>query len=123
MLIGVDFGGTQVKAGIVDGGEVVRSVVADTPPGASVGEVLATLTNVVTALSSKPNAVGFAIPGEVDGEGRCWRLTNVPGFEGVHIGRELAERLNCPSRSKMTRPLPRSASDSTAMAARTRASS
>lgn len=96
MLVGVDFGGTQVKAGIVDGGEVVRSMTADTPPGAAVSEVLATLTNVVLALTPKPQAVGFAIPGEVDAEGRCWRLTNVPGFEGVHIGRELAERLGCP---------------------------
>jgi len=96
MLVGVDFGGTQVKAGLVDGGEVVRSMTADTPPGAAVSEVLSTLTNVVLALTSKPQAVGFAIPGEVDAEGRCWRLTNVPGFEGVHIGRELAERLGCP---------------------------
>jgi glucokinase len=96
MLVGVDFGGTQVKAGIVEGGEVVRSMTADTRPGASVSEVLATLSNVVLALAAKPDAVGVAIPGEVDAEGRCWRLTNVPGFEGVHIARELGERLNCP---------------------------
>jgi glucokinase len=96
MLIGVDFGGTQVKAGIVEGGEVVRSMTAETRPGASVNEVLSTLTNVALALAPRPAAVGVAIPGEVDGEGRCWRLTNVPGFEGVHIARELGERLNCP---------------------------
>jgi len=96
MLVGVDFGGTQVKAGIVDNGEVVRSMTADTPPGASARDVLETLTNVVLALTPKPPSVGFAIPGEVDGEGRCWRLTNVPGFEGIYIGRELAERLGCP---------------------------
>jgi glucokinase len=96
MLIGVDFGGTQVKAGIVEGGEVVRSMTAETRPGATVNEVLSTLTNVALALAPRPVAVGVAIPGEVDGEGRCWRLTNVPGFEGVHIARELGERLNCP---------------------------
>jgi glucokinase len=96
MLVGVDFGGTQVKAGIVEGGEVVRSMTADTRPGASVSEVLSTLANVALALAPKPDAVGVAIPGEVDAEGRCWRLTNVPGFEGVHIARELGERLNCP---------------------------
>jgi glucokinase len=96
MLIGVDFGGTQVKAGVVDGGEVVRSMTAETRPGASVSEILGTLANVALALDPKPDAVGVAIPGEVDGEGRCWRLTNVPGFEGIHIARELGERLNCP---------------------------
>ncbi|HEY3495021.1 MAG TPA: ROK family protein [Polyangiaceae bacterium] len=96
MLVGVDFGGTQVKAGVVQGGEVVRSMTAETRTGATVNEVLATLTNVALALDPKPDAVGVAIPGEVDGEGRCWRLTNVPGFEGIHIARELGERLNCP---------------------------
>jgi glucokinase len=96
MLVGVDFGGTQVKAGVVDGGEVVRSMSAETRTGASVSEILNTLVNVALALDPKPDAVGVAIPGEVDGEGRCWRLTNVPGFEGVHIARELGERLNCP---------------------------
>jgi len=96
MLVGVDFGGTQVKAGIVDGGAVVRSMTSETRPGASVDEVLSTLTNVALALTPRPAAVGVAIPGEVDSDGRCWRLTNVPGFEGVHIARELGERLNCP---------------------------
>ncbi len=96
MLIGVDFGGTHVKAGIVDGGDVVRSITAETPSGSTVNEVLATITKAALALSPRPVAVGVAIPGEVDGEGRCWRLTNVPGFEGINIARELAERLDCP---------------------------
>jgi glucokinase len=95
MLVGVDFGGTQVKAGIVEGSDVVRSMTAETRPGATVEEVLSTITNVALALAPKPDAVGIAIPGEVDAEGRCWRLTNVPGFEGIHIASELSERLKC----------------------------
>jgi glucokinase len=96
MLIGVDFGGTQVKAGIVESGEVVRSTSTPTRAGSGPGEVLDTIASTVLALSSKPDAVGVAIPGEVNSEGRCWRLPNVPGFEGVHIGEELAKRLRCP---------------------------
>lgn len=96
MLVGVDFGGTLVKAGLVEGGEVVRSMTAETTPGATVDEVLKTLTNVALALTPTPEAVGVAIPGEVDSDGRCWRLTNVPGFEGVYIARELSDRLGCP---------------------------
>jgi glucokinase len=38
----------------------------------------------------------LAIPGEVDATGRCWRLPNVPGFEGVQIAGELSARLGCP---------------------------
>src|SRR3954468_9765281 len=96
MLIGVDFGGTQVKAGIVENGEVVRSTATPTRAGSSAAEVLDAIASTVLALSSTPDAVGVAIPGEVNSEGRCWRLPNVPGFEGVHIGEELAKRLRCP---------------------------
>ena len=79
MLIGVDFGGTQVKAGIVENGEVVRSTSTPTRAGSGAVEVLDTIASTVLALSSKPDAVGVAIPGEVNSDGRCWRLPNVPG--------------------------------------------
>jgi glucokinase len=97
MLIGVDFGGTHVKAGVVEGGEVLRSTTAATRAGASPGDVLDLLASTVLALTQEPEAVGIAIPGEVDAEGRCWRLTNVPGFAGIHVAEELSRRLGgCP---------------------------
>ena len=96
MLIGVDFGGTAVKAGIVEGGEVVRATATATRLDAGAKEVLDSIANTVLALTPKPDAVGVAIPGEVNADGRCWRLANVPGFEGVAIGEELAKRLGCP---------------------------
>ncbi|HEY4159094.1 MAG TPA: ROK family protein [Polyangiaceae bacterium] len=96
MLIGVDFGGTHVKAGIVENGEVVRSTSMATRAGTSPSEVLDTIAATVLALSAQPRAVGVAIPGEVNSDGLCWRLPNVPGFEGVHIAQELSKRLNCP---------------------------
>jgi glucokinase len=97
MLIGVDFGGTQVKAGLVEGGEVVRSTTMSTRAGSDPEQILEVLAGAVLALSPKPQGVGIAIPGEVDSEGRCWRLTNVPGFAGIHIAHELSRRLGgCP---------------------------
>jgi glucokinase len=96
MLIGVDFGGTSVKAGVVEAGQVVRSTAAATRFDTGPKDVLDAIANTVLALTPKPDAVGVAIPGEVNAEGRCWRLANVPGFEGVPIGEELAKRLGCP---------------------------
>ncbi len=96
MLIGVDFGGTHIRAGIVEGGEVTRLATTSTRPGSTPNEVLEAIASAALALAPKPKAVGVAIPGEVDADGRCWRLTNVPGFEGVHVGQELAQRLGCP---------------------------
>ncbi|HET9959755.1 MAG TPA: ROK family protein [Polyangiaceae bacterium] len=97
MLIGVDFGGTHVKAGVVESGEVRKLNTAATAAGSSPREILDVLARTVLSLSPNPEAVGVAIPGEVDAEGRCWKLTNVPGFAGVHIAAELSQRLGgCP---------------------------
>jgi glucokinase len=96
MLIGVDFGGTAVKAGIVEDGDLVRSTSTATRLDTGPKDVLDAIANTVLALTPKPEAVGVAIPGEVNADGRCWRLANVPNFEGVAIGEELAKRLNCP---------------------------
>jgi glucokinase len=43
-------------------------------------------------MNPAPRELGVAIPGEVDREGRCVRLPNVPGFEGVAIAAELEAR-------------------------------
>lgn len=94
--IGVDMGGTRIKAGIVDGPRILRSEIIDTNAGASPSDVLDAVARAVRALEEHPKSVGFAIPGEVDGTGACWRLPNVPGFVGVNIQRELERRVGCP---------------------------
>lgn len=95
-MIGVDFGGTGIKAGIVQDGKVVRSAECATPKTGDPGDVLDAIARVVLELDSNPSAVGVAIPGEVDPAGRCWGLPNVPGFKGVALGEGLSERLRCP---------------------------
>jgi glucokinase len=93
--IGVDFGGTQIKAGLVDEKVVVRSAVRNTRDASGPSDVLDLVADAVRELTRSPESVGFAIPGEVDGKGRCWRLPNVPGFEGVAVADELSNRLGC----------------------------
>jgi glucokinase len=92
-LVGVDFGGTRIKAGIVHNGKIEREATADTPAGADA--VLDTIASLVRDLDAHPGSVGVAIPGECDAEGRCYRLPNVPGFESVPIAAELSRRLGC----------------------------
>ena len=97
MTIGVDFGGTQIKAGLVDGGNILRSTVEATGAGAPTAEVLRAIAQAVRSVDPAPRSVGLAIPGEVDALGRCWRLPNVPGFEGVNIAEALGAELGgCP---------------------------
>ncbi len=97
-LVGVDFGGTRIKAGIVRDGIIERSDAIDTHAGADPRVILDSVAELVRRLSgagATPTSVGVAIPGECDAEGRCYRLPNVPGFDGVPIASELAKRLGC----------------------------
>lgn len=93
--LGVDFGGTRIKAGLVDGATIVRASECETAAGGGPARVLDDIAGAVRAIEPRPELLGLAIPGEVDAAGRCVRLPNVPGFEGVSIGDALAERLGC----------------------------
>ncbi|MCP4025750.1 MAG: ROK family protein, partial [Sphingomonas sp.] len=58
--------------------------------------LLDTIAEAVRGLEPEPKAAGFGVPGEVDDEGRCYRLPNAPGFDGVAMQREMEARLGCP---------------------------
>ncbi|MBW2272273.1 MAG: ROK family protein [Deltaproteobacteria bacterium] len=92
----MDFGGTRIKVAVVEGAVIERSADLETQSGAGPGEILDAIADQVRALAPGPEAVGLAIPGEVDSSGKIWRLPNVPGFAGVAMARELRERLGCP---------------------------
>lgn len=94
-MIGVDFGGTRIKAAIVDGKNISRKESVETPSASAPSVVLDAIADLVRRLEPSPKTIGLAIPGEVNDEGRCWRLPNVPGFEGVAIAGELTSRLGC----------------------------
>lgn len=96
MLIGVDFTSTTIRAGVVSGGRVVRGSTVEAPRSADPAHVLDVIALTVGELSRTPSSVGIAIPGEVNADGRCWRLPNTRGFEGVQIAEEAARRLHCP---------------------------
>ncbi|MFZ5894256.1 MAG: ROK family protein [Myxococcota bacterium] len=96
MLIGVDFTGSTLSAGVVEGAAVVREASVEVPAGALPGETLDALANLVRGLTKRLDAVGLAIPGQVNAQGSCWRLPNAPVFEGVPIAKEIANRLDCP---------------------------
>ncbi len=95
-MIGVDFGGSRIKVGLVADGRVQKSTAVTTRAGLSADEILDVIAKAVFELTPTPKAVGLAIPGEVDANGRCWRLPNVPGFEQVNVAAELAKRVHCP---------------------------
>jgi predicted NBD/HSP70 family sugar kinase len=96
MLIGVDFTGPSLCAGVVERGVVGSSLSADISMDSRPPEILDKVASLVRQLVGTPEAVGLAIPGQVNMHGLCWRLPNVPAFEGVAIAEELGNRLDCP---------------------------
>jgi glucokinase len=94
MRVGVDWGGSALKAAVVDGANVLRHASADTRVDAGPAAILDDIAALVTTLGI-PERLGVAIPGEVREDDRCWRLPNVPGFEDVSISAELKQRIGC----------------------------
>lgn len=93
--IGIDLGGTRIKVAKVEADVILNEVSIPTPAGGA-RAVLEAVAESVRRLDSRPSAVGFAIPGEVDADGYCYRLPNVPGFERVRIAGVLEPLLHCP---------------------------
>ncbi|MCB9932181.1 MAG: ROK family protein [Planctomycetes bacterium] len=94
MPIGIDWGGTSIKAAIVDGAAVRGFARVET--GGEPAAILDAIAGLVRVLDPRAESIGVAIPGEVRPDGRCWRLPNVPGFEDVNIAAELHARLGLP---------------------------
>lgn len=94
-MIGVDLGGTRIKVGVVNDGNVEKSTSVETGADKGPKHVLDVIAETVKQLDSHPVAVGLAIPGGVNPEGLVWRMPNIPGFEGMNISGELRARLGC----------------------------
>jgi glucokinase len=101
LAIGIDFGGTSVKTGVVCGHEIIDQA----PPIAtqdfeSPRELMATMVRAVSDLRSRygsVRAVGIGMPGFVNFEkGVVAGLTNVRGWENVALKQELEARIGLP---------------------------
>ena len=92
--IGIDLGGTRIKVARVQEDQIIGELSIPTP-GTGPRAVMQAIAEAVASLDAAPQAVGFAIPGEVDAQGRCYRLPNIPGFENVHIAGLLEPLIGC----------------------------
>lgn len=95
-FVGIDLGGTNLKAGLVDPeGKIVRRAYA--PTGASGGkeEVISRIVELAEKLSpGKSSPVGVASPGPVDAlTGFLLNPPNLPGWGRVDLREELEKRL------------------------------
>ncbi len=100
--IGIDFGGTTVKPGVVvDGKIVARPPPLRTHDYAGHDSLLAAIRQAIEELRREhPEvvAIGAGLPGMVDSiNGRVWQLSNVPGWEDVPLTALLEEWSGLPA--------------------------
>ena len=103
--VGVDFGGTNIKLGLVSArGRVVRGAQYSSSGSSAPAAFLDTVAVAVEALARSVGArpahlrgVGVGAPGPVDvARGVVHSMVNVPGWRAVPLGRLLQRRLRCP---------------------------
>jgi glucokinase len=102
LAIGIDFGGTSVKPGVVRGKEIVaRAPPIPTRTHQSAESLLAAVFREVATLREQhPDvcALGAGLPGLIDGvKGEVRELSNVPGWHNVPLAALLRDKTGLPS--------------------------
>jgi glucokinase len=102
VAIGIDFGGTSVKPGVVSGREIIaRTQPIPTRQHGSADSLLAAIFRDIANLREQHpevGAVGVGLPGIIDGiNGRVRELSNVPGWRDVPLAALLREETGLPA--------------------------
>lgn len=97
-IIGVDLGGTHVRAGVVSGGRLAEINSERIPSSGSVDEVLKVLYELVDPLvDSDVRAIGIGVPSVVDIEnGIVYDVQNIPSWKKVELKKLMEEKYNLP---------------------------
>jgi len=100
LAIGVDFGGTSVKFGVVRGGELIsdieRVLTKDVASPDAMVEAMAAKIRDLHERHPEIAAVGVGVPGAIDAEGVTYNLTNVPGWRSIPLRDLLSEQTHLP---------------------------
>lgn len=99
--IGVDLGGTNVRAAIVDdNGKILEMKKTSTEIHLGTAHVMNKIIELIKSLNGyeKASGIGLGVPGPVDTKEKVMVLaSNLPGFQGYPIAKEIEEALNIPT--------------------------
>ena len=98
-LVGVDLGGTNVRAGAVRGervtGRAVRRISGKAAEGVVLEEIFKTIDEVV---KGEIGGIGIGVPSVVDVKrGIVYAVENIPAWREVHLKEKLESRYGCPA--------------------------
>lgn len=97
-IIGIDLGGTNIRAGMVIGNEIVKVAKSSTPADGSEQEVLDAMCEVIDpCFDELTSGIGVGVPSVVDtANGIVYDVVNIPSWKEVHLGRFLTEKYKVP---------------------------
>lgn len=98
MVIGVDIGGTNIRAGIEAGGDIIRKSERQLMEKESLEATLSQLTDLLRPLAAYPvSGIGVGVPSVVDVErGIVYNALNIPSWERVELKAILEEQFQVP---------------------------
>jgi glucokinase len=108
IVLGLDFGGTKLAAGLVDttSGAVLRRAVCPTPAAGGAESSLAAMVDIacdlldtsLQPLASSLSAIGVSFGGPVAPDGRTVRFSmHIPGWEGLPLAERLEAMFGAPA--------------------------
>ena len=101
LVVGVDLGGTNVRAGAVRGGRLERLVAARLDASADAETVLGRVFSAIDPLFSgraRPAAVGAGVPSVIDPvRGIVYDVQNIPSWKKMPLKKRLEERYGVPA--------------------------
>jgi glucokinase len=100
-VIAVDLGGTQIRAGLVEGGQILHRQAIPTASERGVDAVIGSIADVIrrvaTAAGRMDLPVGVASPGPLDPRtGMIFEAPNLAGWYDVPLGERLTASLQTP---------------------------
>ena len=97
-IIGVDLGGTNIRAGRVVENKIVQFAKERTPAKGTKQEVLNSIFSVIDlCINSETKGIGIGVPAVVDVEkGIVYDVTNIPSWNEVPLKEILEKRYNLP---------------------------
>ncbi|MDR9366149.1 MAG: ROK family protein [Balneolaceae bacterium] len=88
--IGIDFGATNIRAGLVKDGKIQSLKKRRLPEDKSVDSILSAMVEMIDSVDDGIKKVGIGVPSVVDSEkGIVYDVTNIPGWDEVPLKQQL----------------------------------
>lgn len=98
MKIGIDFGGTNIRIGVVDKGIIIKKISESCRADKSEKEVLDHLISMIhQVFDSSITSIGIGVPSVVDvKKGIVYNVNNIPSWKEVHLKEILEKEFQIP---------------------------